>query len=264
MLKFHNIKSNSIFQNIFENNNIHKLIYLYQLSHYENQRNNRLTAEVGTSREKDIIAYMIFILNKSNVQYKIDNEKEEDIIVNGRKISIKHSSNKTCSSSSIKVQWTENRNIQNKLMKKFHFKCDILLIYVRFDKCNIKCGQLEILYISNELLNNIKKQMKNIFKTRNSNGRGIEFSSRFFDKIIHSCNYHSIIDFEVTTYNILGPIDRRLQLIEQKSSSYKQWEKADVKIVIRNAAQFFNFSVLLVKKCFVYLVYKCKFTTALI
>ena len=37
---------------------VSKLIKLYQMSETEHKRNNKLTADVGTSREKDIISFM--------------------------------------------------------------------------------------------------------------------------------------------------------------------------------------------------------------
>ena len=136
--KLPNIKINIInatekeyLKTLYENKSIIKLLKLYQCSHMEHHRNNRLTADVGTSREKDIVAYMKYILNE-RITYKIDNEKEEDVILDERKISIKHSSVKTCSNASIKLQWTENKERQEKFIETYKFTCDLMIIYVRF------------------------------------------------------------------------------------------------------------------------------------
>ena len=197
---------------LFENRTcLPKLIKLYQASQMEHKRNGRLTADVGMSREKDIIAYMIYILGET-VDYKIDNEKEEDVICDGRKISIKHSSVKTLSNASIKLQWTENKERQKQFIETFKFTCDLLIIYVRFKETG---GEIEILYctvdILEELLDNFKETKEDVFKMReNSNGRGIEFNRNFFEAIIKNCDYHVKILFTDMKINALDAITRRL------------------------------------------------------
>ena len=260
MLEFNVIQSSQstrLLSELFETNAVLKLVYLYQISQCEYKRNGRVTADIGMSREKDLSAYIKYRLHNHCVSTDIDNEKEEDIIVNTRKISIKHSSNKTCSSSSIKIHWTENKILQKIFVKKYKFQCDILLVYVRFDAKNISHGQLEIVYISHDVLNTLKKKMKvNVFKTRNSNGRGIEFSSIFFQRLIKNCDYHLIVNFETEKYLILGPIERRLRIL------YTKWEKASVSTVIKSALLFCSWSVLVVKKCFAYLAFRFRYINA--
>ena len=188
-----------------------KLIKLYFMSHMEHQRNNRLTADVGMSREKDIIAYMKYILGDS-VDYKIDNEKEEDIICDGKKISIKHSSAKSLNHASIKLQWTENKERQKKFIEKFKFTCDLMIIYVRF---KLSCGEIEVMYckcdVLNELFDYFKMNKKDTFKMReNSNGRGIEFNRFFFEAMIKKCDYNVKISFSKLPFKNIDSITRRL------------------------------------------------------
>jgi hypothetical protein len=64
------------------------------------------------------------------VEYDIPNKSEEDVIVNMKKISIKHSSNKCNTCSGIKIVWTVDKIERIKFMKKFVFNCDLLIMSV--------------------------------------------------------------------------------------------------------------------------------------
>jgi len=273
--------SNDIFSRLFESESIRKLLYLYQLSNLEYTRNGRLTADVGMSREKDIIAYMKSIL-KSSVDSNIDNEREEDAVVCGRKVSIKHSSRPKAYSSAVKLQWTENKAKQKAFIKKFKFECDILLVYVRLK--HDFSGQLEIVYFGHEELNVLKKKHKrSIFKTRTSNGRGIELSPAFFTTMLSSCMYRSIIDFDCQLdCAFLGPIDRRIHILTDHTTSinadevveiktdnnknyivyylYKEWLRVHAVTAIKNAVPFFRWNARHVITCIAYLVFKFRST----
>jgi hypothetical protein len=206
--------NNQIMSELFNTLSINKLIRLYQESQIENKRNNRLTAEVGSSRERDLIAYIMYQLQeKYKIDYKINNEYEEDIIINDTKISIKHSSNKTNSKSSIKVSWTQHKESKDKIMNNFVFKCDLIIIYVRMKE--IQCGSIEVLYFTKSNLNELKQQSKNIFKTRDtSNGRGIEFHPEFFKIMLNNVDYHCKIEYEETnTSEEIDCISRRLHML---------------------------------------------------
>ena len=132
-LQFNIIKStrNVQLNKLFNTDNIRKLIHLYYLSENECKRNNRLTPDIGVSREKDLISYFKYVY-PTLVEEDIDNEMEEDLVFNHNKISLKHSSNLRRSSDSIKVIWTENKDLQYQFMTDHKFKCDLLIIYVRF------------------------------------------------------------------------------------------------------------------------------------
>ena len=103
------------------------LIKLYQSSNLECSRNSRLSPEVGNSREKDLIASL-----KSNpqltVNYDVHNYCKQDVFLNKKGISIKHSSNKRVSSSGVKVVWTSNENKQALFVSSYDFDHDMLFI----------------------------------------------------------------------------------------------------------------------------------------
>jgi hypothetical protein len=217
-LNIQNLKScveNEIFCHFQQKKYIKGLITLYQSSQLECSRSSRLTPEVGSSREKDLISSLV-----SNplleVNYVISNEKEEDVIVNNNNISIKHSSNKNNNQSGIKIIWTVDTEKRNEFIKIFKFNCDLIIVYVRFDK-TIENGIIEIIYINcNELQNqqtisNIQNEP--IFKCLEGNSRGIEFDKIFFEKIIQNSLFHIKINFNNFKCDICNPISKRLKLL---------------------------------------------------
>ena len=141
----------------------------------------------------------------------------EDVKINNNNISIKHSSNKNNSHCGIKIIWTVDTEKRNEFLKKFIFKYDLIIIYVRFDT-TLENGYIEIIYIShNELIHqhtnsNIRKET--IFKCLEGNSRGIEFDKKFFEKIIQNSLFHIKINFKNFKYDIYNPIMKRLKLLK--------------------------------------------------
>lgn len=191
------------------------LINLYQLSQMECSRSSRLTPEVGSSRERDLISS--FVSNSElDVNYNIMNDKEEDIIINKTKISIKHSSNKSRSQTGIKIIWTVDTEKRNEFLKNFIFSCNILIVYVRFSE-TMDTGELELIFIDKDNLcniqNNYKLTNKQVFKCLDGNSRGIEFGSEFFKEIKKNLEFHIKIKFTNVKCDICNPILRRLKLL---------------------------------------------------
>jgi hypothetical protein len=215
-----NVKScaeNEIFSHFQQEKYINGLITLYQSSQKECLRSSGLTPEVGSSRERDLIAS--FASNSLlDVNYDISNEKEEDVVINKNNISIKHSSKTTNSQSGIKIIWTVDHEKRNEFLKHFTFTCDLLIVYVRFDK-TIENGVIEVIYMTrNELIHqqinsNIRKE--EIFKCLDGNSRGVEFDKKFFGKIIEKSLFHVKISFTHFKCDICNPISKRLKLLAQ-------------------------------------------------
>lgn len=219
-----NESSDENINKLFTNNNIISLLKLYQFSQAENKRYNKLTQEIGSGREKDLIAYMKHVL-KEKISYDIPNKNEEDVIMDCANISIKHSSNKKCVQNGIKIHWTTNKESQEKLLSSFIFKCDLLIVYVRFSE-NEQDGELEIIYVTKELLNTEKsKSEKEIFnKLDSSNSRGIEFTKEFFENIVRKSEFRCIVSFKKFMHPNVDPIKRRLKICEEVQSW--SWETA--------------------------------------
>lgn len=209
-------KEENVIYNHFQNEKYVKgLITLYQSSQMECSRSCGLTPEVGSSRERDIIASFVSNL-ELNVDYNITNDKEEDVIVNDLKLSIKHSSNKSKSQSGIKIIWTVDSEKRNEFLKNFTFKCDIIIVYVRFSETLDK-GELEVIFIRKDKLteihNDFKSSEKNVFKFLDGNSRGIEFDKKFFEEILKNLDFHIKIKFTNIMCDVCNPISRRVKLL---------------------------------------------------
>ena len=206
---------NSIFCHFQNETYIKGLITLYQSSQTECSRSSGLTPEVGSSRERDLVASLA-----SNplldVKYDISNEREEDVIVDNNNISIKHSSNKNNSQSGIKIIWTVDIDKRNDFLKHFVFNCDLIIVYVRFDK-TLENGHFEIIYISRDELilqqTNSNTSKEPVFKCLEGNSRGIVFEKKFFEKIISNSLFHVKINFINFTCDMCNPISKRLKLL---------------------------------------------------
>ena len=137
------MEENDIFNHFQDMEQMSKLILMYQLSQVECSRSNKLTPDIGISRERDLIASFV---NNSKIQakYDISNLKEEDMMINGRKLSIKHSSNKTKTQNGLKITWTVDNEKRTQFLKNYCFTCDIVIVYVRFAEINN--GEIEVLY----------------------------------------------------------------------------------------------------------------------
>lgn len=218
LYKFVKTSSTPIFKHFANDENICNLIRLYGVSQMECCRNGRLTPEIGTSREKDLIAS--FVSNPElSVVYDIPNAFEEDVIVNEDKISIKHSSNRRVKSNGIKAIWTSNEVKQCEFVAEHAWSRNLLLSYVRFEDNRIDKGELELLFIDKDII--LHQQYlyllkeKSVFKCLKGNSRGIEFTSEFFEQIINNCEFRIVVKFEL--YNedevMNDPIQRRVKSI---------------------------------------------------
>lgn len=209
------IKDNFIFNHFQNEKYVKGLITLYQSSQMECSRSSGLTPEVGSSRERDLISSFVSNLELS-VNYNITNDKEEDVLVNDLKVSIKHSSNKSKSQSGIKIIWTVDSEKRNEFLKNFTFNCDIIIIYVRFSETLDK-GQIEVIFIVKEKLSeiheNFKSNNKNVFNCLDGNSRGIEFDKKFFEEILKNLDFHIKINFTNATYEFCNPISKRVKLL---------------------------------------------------
>ena len=195
------------------------LIRLYGLSQRENSRNNRLTPEIGTAREKDLIASLV-----SNqdlvVTYDIPNESEEDVIVNEEMISIKHSSSKKVSSGGIKVIWTSNELKQSEFVRNHVWgERHLLLSFVRFKDHGTNSGELEIILLDKtvilhqQYLHLLREEP--VFKCLKGNCRGIEFVPSFFEHLIRNCEFHLKVEFDGFDQDsmVRDPIQHRLMYL---------------------------------------------------
>ena len=108
-----------------------KLPYLFQLAELESSRAGKIGMEVGSLREKIIIALLIYKFGESNVETEIPiTEPEVDVKLFGEPISIKTITGKGFSG--VKLIWTVDAQKAKEFRETYYPHCDIILIQINW------------------------------------------------------------------------------------------------------------------------------------
>lgn len=107
-----------------------KMPDLFQLAETDSSRNGKLGMEVGSVREKIIIALLIYKFGEENTKTDISiTESEVDVILFNNPISIKTISG---SLSGVKLIWTVDRQKALEFSKNYQPEIDILLVNINW------------------------------------------------------------------------------------------------------------------------------------
>jgi len=107
-----------------------KLPYLFQLAELESSRAGRIGMEVGSLRERIIVALLIYKFGKANVETEIPiTEPEVDVKLFGEPISIKTITGKF---SGVKLIWTVDAQKAREFRENYYPHCDILLVRINW------------------------------------------------------------------------------------------------------------------------------------
>ena len=108
-----------------------KLPYLFQLAELESSRAGKIGMEVGSLREKIIIALLIYKFGGTNVETEIPiTEPEIDVKLFGKPISIKTIIGKGFSG--VKLIWTVDAQKAREFRENYYPKCDIILVQINW------------------------------------------------------------------------------------------------------------------------------------
>jgi len=108
-----------------------KLPYLFQLAELESSRAGKVGMEVGSLREKIIIALLIYKFGEENVETEISiTEPEVDVKLFGKPISIKTITGKSLSG--VKLIWTVDAQKAREFRESYYPHCDILLVQINW------------------------------------------------------------------------------------------------------------------------------------
>lgn len=151
-----------------------KLPQLFVIAEAEASRGGKLGMEIGTVRERIIIALLRYYFHKSNVSTDLPITKTEtDVIVFNRPISIKTKTGKDFSG--IKAIWTVDWNKVDSFVDNYIPTTDMILIQIVW---NLNDGGFFYIpqTIQEKIFNNLGRN--NYFKKppKNSNPRGVEYS----------------------------------------------------------------------------------------
>ncbi|MEM2971791.1 MAG: ThaI family type II restriction endonuclease [Candidatus Bathyarchaeia archaeon] len=119
-----------------------RLPYLFQLAELESSRAGKVGMEVGSLREKILIALLIYKFGEENVETEIPiTEPEVDVRLFGYPISIKT----ITGMGGVKFSWTVDAQKAREFMDTYTPKTDVLLVQIRWNKKGVfSCIPLEV------------------------------------------------------------------------------------------------------------------------
>ena len=109
-----------------------RLPYLFQLAELESSRAGKIGMEVGSLRERIIVALLIYKFGHSNVETEIPiTEPEVDVRLSKHPISIKTITGKRVGG--VKLIWTVDAQKAIEFRKNYNPHCDILLVQINWN-----------------------------------------------------------------------------------------------------------------------------------
>jgi len=109
-----------------------RLPHLFQIAAIESSRDGKIGMEVGSIREKIIIALLIYKFGERNVETKIPiTEPEMDVKLFSEPISIKTITGKN--PNGIKLIWTVDADSAMKFLNTYIPSCDMILVNIVWD-----------------------------------------------------------------------------------------------------------------------------------
>ncbi len=157
-----------------------KLPYLFQLAEADNSRDGKLGMEIGSTRERIIIALLIHKFGEDNVKTDLPiTNPETDVVVFDAPISIKTATGQKLSS--IKLIWTVDPQKALEFSKRYKPSCDIILAQINWGGI----GHLYLLpeEVQEEVLNKIGREIYIKLPKQNTNPRGVELSSKALEEL---------------------------------------------------------------------------------
>lgn len=158
-----------------------KLPYLFQLAEIDNSRDGKLGMEIGSARERIIIALLIYKFGDKNIKTDIPiTEKETDVIVFDEPISIKTVTNKKVVG--VKLIWTVDSQKALEFINSYTPECDVLLVRINWN--NIGGMYLISKESQVEILNQEGKEFYFKLPKKGTNPRGVEITNQAINKLV--------------------------------------------------------------------------------
>jgi hypothetical protein len=108
-----------------------RLPYLFQLAELESSRAGKTGMEVGSVRERIIVALLIYKFGEANIETEIPiTESEVDAKLFGEPVSVKTITGKSLGG--VKLIWTVDAQKAIEFRKNYYPSCDILLVQINW------------------------------------------------------------------------------------------------------------------------------------
>jgi hypothetical protein len=166
-----------------------RLPYLFQLAELESSRAGKTGMEVGSVRERIIVALLIYKFGEINVETEIPiTEPEVDTKLFGEPVSIKTITGK--SFSGVKLIWTVDAEKAKEFRENYYPHYDILLVQINWNDVG---GFFYIpLNVQKKLFDKIGKQNYIKLPKPGTNPRGVEITKEALASLIRDDKSKSI------------------------------------------------------------------------
>lgn len=156
-----------------------RLPYLFKLAEEDSSRAGKIGMEVGSLRERILVALLTYKFGEKNVETKIRiTEPEVDVKLFGRPISIKT----ITGMGGVKMSWTVDRQKAREFRKHYIPSCDTLLVRINWG------GSGGFYYIPLEVQRKIFKEMGRDKYLKlpkpGTNPRGVEISKEVLSRLL--------------------------------------------------------------------------------
>jgi hypothetical protein len=109
-----------------------RMPYLFQLAELESSRAGKTGMEVGSVRERIVVALLIYKFGEANIETEIPiTEPEVDAMLFGEPVSIKTISGK--SFGGVKLIWTVDAQKAKEFRESYYPHCDVLLVQINWN-----------------------------------------------------------------------------------------------------------------------------------
>ena len=196
---------------IFEDERLVELIkdrlpYLFQLAELESSRAGKIGMEVGSLRERILIALLIYKFGEANVETDIPiTEAEVDVVVFGEPVSIKTITAKKLGG--IKLIWTVDAQKAAEFRENYSPSCDMLLVQINWG------GTGALYYIPVEtqkiVLETLGRERYIKLPKAGTNPRGVEMSKEALNA--------------VTEHELTRKIPIEWEKADIEYDAYKRW-----------------------------------------
>ena len=199
---------------LFDDNNTvlkiqKRLPYLFQLAELESSRAGKIGMEVGSLREKIIVALLIYLFGEKNVETELAiTEPELDVKLYGNPISIKTITDSKIRG--IKLIWTVDALKSKEFLNSYQPKCDILLVQINWNNYG---GFYYIpLSVQKSVFDKIGREKYIKLPKAGTNPRGIELTGEALDNLFKDQNSKSISILWYRTEIFYNPYKRWIDL----------------------------------------------------
>lgn len=166
-----------------------RLPYLFQLAEFESSRAGKIGMEVGSVRERIIVALLIYKFGEANVESEIPiTEPEVDVKLFGEPISVKTITGN--SFGGVKMIWTVDAEKARQFSEEYQPSCDILLVQINWEK---EGGFYYIpMKVQKRLFDKMGRKEYIKLPKAGTNPRGVEITREALTKLVEDSETKSI------------------------------------------------------------------------